>query len=82
MELMRQTYKTKEKLKPRFCVTLATFQGLSGCMWLVIVVTYQDSTARDQQVAAGGHFAVSGDRKGLRAQGEAGVLFGKKHSKM
>lgn len=65
--IIHQTYKTKEKLKPRFCVTLTTFQGLIGCRWLVIVVTYQDSTAGGQQVATGGHFAVSGDRKGLGA---------------
>lgn len=45
MELIRQTYKTKEKLKPRFCVTLATFQGLSGCMRLVVVVTEHIRTA-------------------------------------
>lgn len=36
---IHQTYKTKEKLKPRFYVPLATFQGLIGCRWLVIVVT-------------------------------------------
>jgi hypothetical protein len=31
---------------------------------------YQDSTAGDQQVATGGRFAVSGDRKGLGARGQ------------
>lgn len=36
---IRQTYIKKEKLNPRFYVTLATFQGLGSCRWLVIVVT-------------------------------------------